>query len=76
MTAALGIVSDEYDDDGDLRGTPTNQRRAAKLRAALQELIHTGCSKGMTATLTLRFTVQNGTIQLVEDEVNRRHKLD
>lgn len=80
MSAAkLHVVSNdepEPDGDGDLRGTPINKRRGAQLRAVLQELIRIGCEKGMTATLTLQWKTQDGTIQVIEDDVNRRYNLD
>lgn len=65
---------DEDREPDDLRGTPANTRRAAAVRALLQDLMRRCLSKGFYGQLTLQVQIQDGTIQSFEEEVQRTYR--
>lgn len=60
----------------DLRNSETNRNGRSTLAAALQELIHRACVRGVHGEFALRFFVVDGTIKAeINVEVNEKRKI-
>lgn len=56
-----------------MKGSEANQRKIDEARQALDHLLAQTLRPGFFGSGSVRFVVENGTIQHVEDHIDRRH---
>jgi len=59
---------------GGVEHNKTNHQKLAKLRSVLDGLLREILVPGFHGVVTVKFTVQDGTIQIIEECVERKHR--
>jgi len=59
---------------GELEHSQVNNQKLTKLHSVVDTILREALVRGFHGMVTVRFTVQDGTIQLIEDCVERKHR--